>query len=179
MISSQLFNGDSNNSNNNGNQKITKTIDKMILLMLQLCEDGLLDTITESNAIISLLYFTSINISNSNSNKCHESTCNFFNRLNVVTNDLSRKYLDSDVINREIYSTINIFNAISAIGGYNITNSEAFSNTWIKSRVLPLLRTVYQKHFVSSLFVNNLMRCYKTNAVLTKEYYTSIIKVLR
>ena len=181
ILVSYLFNNNSNSNSNNSDNKTIKVLNKIIPLLLQLSEDMMIDINTQKNAIISLLYCTNINITNngSNSNKCHENTCSFLNRLNIVTSSLSRRHIDPVVISNEINIVVDIFNAVSSIGEYNNSNSDAYNSAWIKLRVLPLLRTVYYKHFTSSMFADNLLQCYKINAALAIEYYASIIRVLR
>ena len=172
-----------NNSNSNSDNKTIKVFNKIIPLLLQLSEDMMIDINTQKNAIISLLYCTNTNtnITNngSNGNKCHDNTCSFLNRLNIVTSNLSRRQIDPFVISNEINIVVDIFNAIGAIGGYNNSNSDTYNSAWIKLRVLPLVRTVYHKHLTSSTFVDNLLHCHRINAPLATEYYASIIRVLR
>jgi len=185
ILVSYLFknniNSNSNSNSNNSNNKTIKVFNKIIPLLFQLSEDRLIDINTQKNAIISLLYCTNTNITNngSNSNKCHENTCSFLNRLNLVTSSLSRRQIDPVVISNEINIVVDIFNAIGSIGGYTNSNSDAYDSAWIKLRALPLLRTVFYKHLTSSLLVDNLLKCYKINAALAIEYYASIIRVLR
>lgn len=183
IITLKLYNYNDNNDNNN---KINKIFNKIIPLLLQLAEDRspTVDINMQKNAIISLLYCTnnSTNINSNNATKCHEITCSFLNRLNIVASDLSRRPLDPKVPCKEMQVVIDIFNAISIIGGYsntNTTGTDPYNTAWIENRALLLLKSVYQKNVTSLLFVVNLLYCSKINPALAKEYYASIIRALR
>lgn len=128
------------------------------------------------NAIITALYCVNTNVSSSSS-KCYDVACSFFNQLNIVTSDLSKGRLSPLETTKEMSCIIDIFNAINNIFVNSNTTSD-INDTCIKLRVLPLLKTVYYKQ-TSSLFVNNLLYCHKKNVEITKDYYTSIVRILR